>query len=268
MIANGRKSRQSSMSAPSVPSHLNISTLAEKEGEGEDTSAVVEMKEKSSSEISPIKRKPSLSGGMSNSRKVLDADTLAASLPPQLLALRAGVPGRASPPPNNGLPRRTSTPTGAVAGPGMITESPVDSRGNSPRHSFSYGQNGDNGRGSPVPDDHTSDVGQDHRGPQNKNAAARKLSLMALTPAGSGLGFGGLNMNSPVDESAISDGEATNSPIEGAFPRDRRRSSSGMAGLREAPILVNPKCSGYFVEPVSSTLGNGPNQSDLILFSG
>jgi len=177
-------------------------------------------------------------------KKVLDAETLAASLPPQLAALRAGVPGR-NPPQQ---PTAASNAARRMAQPVLpgarASDSPTSSNNASPRHSFSNGQPAI----SPVGQ---SDAANDATTPSNRNQAARKLSMMALTQSSNGNALGRMSL----DESAIaSDGEQAVSPVEGAAIR-RRGSASSFTAQRDPPILSHDsKCSGYFVEPVSCCL--------------
>jgi hypothetical protein len=202
----------SSMTSPSVSSPLNRSTFPH------------------DNDISEAESVPK------PARRILDPASIAASLPPQLAALRAGLPGKASPPsgPANGV-RRITIP-GAKP-----VESPPRSNGSSPSHSFSYG----------------SSTATEDAAPQNRNQAAKALSRMALTPSDSHSrksSLGGV-----VDESAIaSDGEQAASPLDPISMATRRRtgsSSSNVAGIRDGALLSHDsKCSGYFVEPASILL--------------
>lgn len=215
-----RNSRLGSMSGgttPSVSSPLGLSTVSD--GNGANGQVVQEER--------------SLTG-----RRVLDAEALAASLPPQLAALRAGVPGRVPTPPSSATnaARRISSPNVPIMKP---SDSASSSANASPRNSFSYGQ-GTNGQ---------ADL--DASTPSTRNQAAKRLSMMALTPStnGNGNALGRLSM----DESAIaSDGEQTGSPVEQA-PIARRGSASSFTMQQREPAILShdSKCSGYFVEPVS-----------------
>jgi hypothetical protein len=175
-------------------------------------------------------------GNSWNGRRVLDADALRASLPPQLAALRAGVPGRV---PIITQPTAASNAARRMSQPGSGgSESASSSTNVSPRNSFTYG---------------SGPVGQNESGsdgPSTRNQAAKRLSMMALTPSSNGNPLGRLSL----DGSAIaSDGEQTgSSPIEIGSAVRRRGSASSFTAQRDPPILSHDsKCSGYFVEPVS-----------------
>lgn len=214
-------------------------------------------------------------------RVVLDPAALTASLPPHLAALRAGVPRKPSPsnsqppspttatvpPPLTGTTssttespeptpthsRRTSQPIRPASRTSNASPPLANLQDVSPRHSFSYGQNNQPSHQA------ASEVGIDQAGPQNRHQAAKRLSMMALTPSQSGSsnqtmnGLKGLSLSIPSDESAVaSDGEAPAGSASGGPPPRRRSSSAGsFMSAREPPILGNDsKCSGYFVEPV------------------
>jgi dual specificity phosphatase 12 len=232
---NSRLGSMSSMTSPSVSSPLGMSISTATMDEAFEE-AVIEEPGQTRSNSNPT------------GRKVLDAEALAASLPPQLAALRAGVPGRPGTPPTaaSNAARRISQPN--TSSNGGISPSasvpiprPSDSASNSssanvsPRNSFSYGQ---------------SQGETDASTPSTRNQAAKRLSMMALTPS--------MNGNSALsrlsmDESAIaSDGEQTGSPTE-RTPVRRRGSASSFTSMQREPAILShdSKCSGYFVEPVS-----------------
>lgn len=166
----------------------------------------------------PARRSGSASGVVGGRRAFQSADQLASNLPPQLAALRmAGLGGM-----------------GGVGGMNGANDSAVSSAAPSPPS-------------SPERDTHlqsNSHLGNttasSHHG-EGAKTAARRMSMLALTPTAGGSGSGGGGGGS---------GSGTNSP------RERRGSGFGFGFGGEIasggpPILVNPKCSGYFVEPVS-----------------
>ncbi|KAG7530702.1 hypothetical protein FFLO_04872 [Filobasidium floriforme] len=175
---NSRLGSMSSMTSPSVSSPLGMSISTATMDEAFEE-AVVEEPGQARSNSNPT------------GRKVLDAEALAASLPPQLAALRAGVPGRPGTPPTaaSNAARRISQPNSSKT---------------------------------------------DASTPSTRNQAAKRLSMMALTPS--------MNGNSALsrlsmDESAIaSDGEQT-----------------GFTSMQREPAILShdSKCSGYFVEPLT-----------------
>lgn len=147
-------------------------------------------------------------------RRVLDPRALAASLPPQLAALRAGVRpssggnnwGGSSPTvpfPQDDLVLRSSSPSA------ISVNSDVSPQGSIDESALSTSSDKAGG-GKPV---------------------ARRTSILAMTPS---------SMPLSRRESGAS------------FSSARRGSSASAVGVSAAnwPILVNPKCSGYFVEPV------------------
>lgn len=199
-------------------------------------------------------------------RKYMDAESLASRLPPQLAALRAGVPSSGSnlaasaspfspssvldaaiaaspgpisptvPPPASSIYSRTSRDTTSISGsigsnngslPAYDIPSPAQDatpfRRNSLRTAGLSMSTDSNGSGSG-----SGDSGQRSDG---HKTAARKLSMLALTPGGTGNGG---KPDISLDTQGLSN--TSSSP---SFP------TTG------PPILVNPKCSGYFVEPVS-----------------
>lgn len=148
-------------------------------------------------------------------RRVFDPRALAASLPPQLAALRAGVrpsPGGNNwggssptvPSPQDDLARRASSPSA------ISVNSDVSPQGSIDESALSTSPD-KVGAGKPV---------------------GRRTSNLAMTPNSS--------LSLSRRDSAAS------------FSSMRRGSSSSATGVSAAnwPILVNPKCSGYFVEPV------------------
>ncbi|KAI5451020.1 tyrosine protein phosphatase yvh1 [Naganishia albida] len=143
---------------------------------------------------------------LTTGRRVLDPRALAASLPPQLAALRAGVrplPAPATvPSPQDDLVRRSSSPSA------ISTNSEP-----SPRDSMDE-----------------SALSTSPEKPGLGRSAARRMSVLAMTPTGA----------LPRRDSSAS-------------YTSRRGSSASAAGVSAAnwPILVNPKCSGYFVEPLT-----------------
>ncbi|KAK8858581.1 hypothetical protein IAR55_002810 [Kwoniella newhampshirensis] len=161
----------------------------------------------------PISRAPSSTPSPSKSaepnlptRTFQSAEQLASRLPPHLLALRTSGGGM------TGL----SSPIASSPGSSPERESTI----HNPLHSF-----------PPASSAPVSGSGE-KTGAQN---AARKMSLLAMTPAaGSGSGSG-------------------SSASPGAHESERRGSANSEFGLGggSAPILVNPKCSGYFVEPLT-----------------
>lgn len=156
---------------------------------------------------------------LTQGRRVLDPRALAASLPPQLAALRAGVRpspggnnwGGASPTvpfPQDDLVRRSSSPSA------ISTNSDP-----SPRDSI---------------DESALSTSPDKGG--ISRPVGRRTSVLAMTPT-----------------------EQLSRRESGASFTSRRGSSASGAGVSAAnwPILVNPKCSGYFVEPVCTPRFHG-----------
>nr|XP_031864201.1 uncharacterized protein CI109_000113 [Kwoniella shandongensis]KAA5531273.1 hypothetical protein CI109_000113 [Kwoniella shandongensis] len=126
-------------------------------------------------------------------RTFQSAEQLASRLPPHLLALRMGGGGM------------TGLSSPIASSPGSSPER--ESTSHSPLHAFPPTASGEK---------------------TGAQTAARKMSLLAMTPA------------------AVSPGGS-------GGERERRGSASSDIGFGGGgpPILVNPKCSGYFVEPLT-----------------
>ncbi|KAJ9113613.1 hypothetical protein QFC22_005921 [Naganishia vaughanmartiniae] len=167
-------------------------------------------------------------------RRVLDPRTLAASLPPQLAALRAGVPpsaGAGVPSPQNSAPAgfNPKTPFPFIPFPvedisrRSSSPSSINSSSSSPLDAV------DESALSTSPDKGNAGVK-----PVDSRLAAKRTSTLAMTP---------------TEPGSRSRRESTSSLISAS----RRGSSASLAGVSAAnwPILVNPKCSGYFVEPLT-----------------
>lgn len=144
--------------------------------------------------------------------RVLDAATLASRLPPQLAALRAGVPGvhAASVPPPRSDASSSSAPAAAPRGsaPAHLDDSAIDESGESDAET----------------------------GAIDRRAMARKLSMMSITPSGNN-----------ERRTSMSDGKRPSLTLDMS---SRRGSIPGTPGT-QYPILVNQACSGYFVEPLT-----------------
>ncbi|KAJ9096797.1 hypothetical protein QFC21_005068 [Naganishia friedmannii] len=167
-------------------------------------------------------------------RRVLDPRALAASLPPQLAALRAGVPSS----PGAGVPSPQNSTLAGVKNknPSPFMPFPVE---NFSRRSSSPSSNTSTASSPLDPEDESAlstspDKGNVATKPVDSRLAARRTSTLVMTP---------------TDPGSRSRRESTSSLISAS----RRGSSSSLAGISAAnwPILVNPKCSGYFVEPLT-----------------
>lgn len=167
-------------------------------------------------------------------RRVLDPRALAASLPPQLAALRAGVPpspGAGIPSPQNSAPAAYNNKNPSPSVPFPVED--ISRRSSSPSSIISTASSpldhADESALSTSPD--KGNVAK----PMDSRLVARRTSTLAMTP---------------TEPGSRSRRESASSFIGAS----RRGSASSLAGISAAnwPILVNPKCSGYFVEPVSS----------------
>ncbi|ORX40074.1 hypothetical protein BD324DRAFT_616140 [Kockovaella imperatae] len=165
------------------------------------------------------------SDSSSNSRSYLTADQLANRLPPHLQALRTRKISMSDlTSPFNASPASSPERESPAPPPGPVLTKSADSV---PRLSASPAP------ASPAPESPSSPVALgrsksigagERRASDRSTASGRRLSTLAMTPA-EGLGR----------RTSLSD----------------RRGSIGVPGPSGPPILVNPKCSGYFVEPLT-----------------
>lgn len=177
-------------------------------------------------------------------RSFQSPDQLNARLPPHLLALRAAASSQGS----GGL------------------SSPI---GTSPSSSPERERDLPAGAFHPNYNRHSLSAHSDEHGGGGAKAAARRMSLLAFTPTegtpgdrprkdsfGLGTSAGGASSGS----SGSGSGQAP-----GGGERTRRPSQIGYGGeiaTSGPPILVNPKCSGYFVEPVSHRVADRTEMAD------
>lgn len=191
-------------------------------------------------------------------RAFQSADQLMSTLPPHLQALRnagggsmsalsspfgtspASSPERESAPPfpasKGANANNTYPPSGAKPAP----ISPPVRQGRSASQSGGVGgisiATQDKPQTNPSPPETGIVRSRSQSSSSNSGTIGRRMSLLAMTPTAAGFG--------------------QQQQTGGSGSRDRRQSSSGpneggTIATSGPPILVNPKCSGYFVEPVS-----------------
>lgn len=193
-------------------------------------------------------------GGRGRGGPVLSAAELAARLPPHLAALRAGVPPRsqASSVP---MPQPSLSPTPTPTTTNRTGSAPNALGISSP--SLASPQDGDNSKiqqpSQPPPppqpataDSAVADEPIDVDPPVNRNMIATRLSMSSMD-VGNTAAAAGLSEGSSGRKSSISDSKRPSLDLD--TMNLRRESISNTPA--STPILVNPLCSGYFVEPVS-----------------
>lgn len=167
--------------------------------------------------------------GPTSSRSFQSPDQLNARLPPQLLALRAAAAGGM-----NGL----ASPIGSSP-----ASSPERER-DLPAGSFHPSYNRHSAASQSGGGSSTGGQGEESGGAK---AAARRMSLLAFTPTEG-------NNNGERPGASGSSGSGSSASGQGSLDRVRRPSQPGYGGeiaTGGPAILVNPKCSGYFVEPLT-----------------
>lgn len=199
-----------------------------------------------------VRRKSSLSQMQSandsistNAKQYRSADQIYAHLPPQLAALRMAQNGGTSPSAGQEAPNDAMAVDGASppSSPELDSHNPsINSKVSGPTKTFpAHPQYPPN---HPLANLHAAQSAHSPHVPhKNEGArgAARRMSMLALTPT---------EGNSPgAQHGHQAAGSGANSPA-----RERRGSGFGFGGeiaTGGPPILVNNKCSGYFVEPLT-----------------